>query len=700
MVTAKSTESVKQITYLAGALKAPRITEAASRMADQARDAGWSFEDYLAAVLEREVSARNASGAELRIKAAGFPARKTLEDFDWDAQPATRQQIAGLASGGFLLEAQNVVLLGPPGTGKTHLATALGIVAARRRDEGAEMLETSTERGPDWWRHALVYQVYPRSFSDADGDGIGDLRGVLDRVDHFVRLGVDAVWLSPFYPSALADGGYDVDDYRDVAPELGTLADFDALVHALHERGIGVIVDIVPNHSSDRHRDFLAALSAGPGSAERDRYLFRDGAGPDGELPPNDWQSFFGGPAWTRVQDGQWYLHLFTPQQPDWNWANADVRADFLRTLRFWGDRGVDGFRVDVAMCLAKDLTEPYPTWDEVRANLPEPGGLGQANRFGDGRHPFLDRDELEEIYASWRDVFDSYDPPLFAVGETWVESHRRARYANPAALGQAFNFDFLWNPWDPSSFRAVVEENLRLAADAGSTSTWVLSNHDIIRHPTRYADSAVPPSVRINAAIPLSPAARAQGIRRGTAATMLAFALPGSAYMYQGEELGLHEVVDIPETSAQDPQARVVDGFFATRDGSRVPLPWTSEPPFYGFSSSASHLPQPAWFAEASAAAQWEDPASTLALYARALELRRRLSSDDALEWLEMGESVVAFRRSNGWTSITNFGCEEVLLPPGRVLLSSVPVHRGLLPVDATAWMGAAVQGLTPRFL
>lgn len=550
------------------------------------------------------------------------------------------------------------------------------------------MQPESAQPDPDWWRQALVYQVYPRSFADGNSDGIGDFAGVLAHIEHFSSLSVDAVWFSPFYPSQLADGGYDVDDYRAVAPEIGSVDEFERIIGELHRRGIRVVIDIVPNHSSDRHEWFREAVDAGRGSPARDRYHFRDGRGSDGELPPNDWQSLFGGPAWTRVADGQWYLHLFTPQQPDWNWQNPDVRADFLTTLRFWGDRGVDGFRVDVAMCLAKDLSEPFPSWDEVRANLPAPAGLGGTSAFADGQHPFLDRDELADIYASWREVFDSYDPPLFAVGETWVENHRRARYASPDTLGQAFNFEFLWNPWDARRFSEVVDHSLQLAAEAGSTSTWVLSNHDIIRHPTRYAPSAVPEALRINAAVPLSREAREQGLRRATAATLLSLALPGSAYVYQGEELGLHEVVDIAVSARQDPQARTVDGFFATRDGSRVPLPWTSAPPFFGFSDAAIHLPQPAWFGDDSVSAQTADPESTLSLYRRALALRRELVADERLEWLDLGGSVVAFRRPNGWISVTNFGEEPLELPPGRVLLSTVPLSAGLLPGDATAWL------------
>ncbi|SMH42937.1 Alpha amylase, catalytic domain [Rathayibacter oskolensis] len=358
-----------------------------------------------------------------------------------------------------------------------------------------------------------------------------------------------------------------------------------------------------------------------------------------------------------------------------------------MRTLRFWGDRGVDGFRVDVAMCLAKDLSEPYAGWDEVRANLPAPLGLAGPSAFADGAHPFLDRDELSGIYASWREVFDSYDPPLFAVGETWVENHRRIRYSSPNSLGQAFNFEFLWNPWEAQSFVDVVRENLELAAAAGTSSTWVLSNHDIIRHPTRYAPSAVPPALRTTVAIPLGKAERAQGLRRARAATMLALALPGSAYVYQGEELGLHEVVDISGSDGQDPQARTVQGFVATRDGSRVPLPWSTERPFYGFSTSASHLPQPAWFGEVSVAAQTDAPDSTLSFYRAALHLRRRLLTEEAIEWLETSD-VVAFRRQNGWVSVTNFGTAPTALPAGAVVLTSEPLVDGLLPPDSGAWL------------
>jgi alpha-glucosidase len=325
-----------------------------------------------------------------------------------------------------------------------------------------------------WWRQAVVYQIYPRSFADSNGDGVGDLNGILAKVGYLAELGVDAVWLSPFYPSALADGGYDVDDYRDVDPQLGNLDDFDRMVSAFRDQSIKVIVDIVPNHTSNRHHWFREALDGSPGSLARDRYIFRDGTGPDATLPPSNWQAAFGGPAWTAVGDGQWYLHLFTPEQPDLNWDNPEVHADFLQTLRFWGDRGVAGFRVDVAFALAKDMSLPLPSSAEL-------------GRGGPGSHPFYDRDEVHQIYAEWRTVFDSYQPPLMAVAEAWVPPHRRARYASPQGLGQAFNFDLLSAPWRPAQFREIISENLALALESGSSSTWVLSNHDVVRHATRY---------------------------------------------------------------------------------------------------------------------------------------------------------------------------------------------------------------------
>ncbi len=540
---------------------------------------------------------------------------------------------------------------------------------------------TTTADGA-WWRDAAVYQIYPRSFADSNGDGLGDLPGITSRVPYLKELGVDAVWLSPFYPSALADGGYDVDDYRDVDPRLGTLDDFDRMIEALDAAGLRCIVDIVPNHSSDRHVWFREALASPRGSAARDRYIFRDGLGDDGELPPADWVSTFGGPAWTPVGDGQWYHHYFALEQPDLNWDNREVRDDFLETLRFWSDRGVAGFRIDVAHGLAKDLPDILPSQAELDA-LPI-----------DGSHPMWDRDEVHEIYAEWRELFNSYSPARTAVAEAWVEADRRGRYASAEGLGQAFNFDLLESDFDAAQFRSVIESNLALSEKSGSSSTWVFSNHDVVRHPTRYG---LPPvdgrQVRQGAEWLLSrgrePVVDVDlGLRRARAATMLELALPGSAYLYQGEELGLPEVADIPDVDRQDPTFFRHQGTEIGRDGCRVPLPWTSAGPSFGFGTAAPHLPQPAEFGRLSVEAESGDSDSTLTMYRRALEIRSRLR-EGGLEWMETGNpQVLAFRRPNGWVSVTNFGDELYELPDGELLLSSSPVVGGFLPGAATAWL------------
>ena len=403
-----------------------------------------------------------------------------------------------------------------------------------------------------WWKQAVVYQVYPRSFKDSKGEGLGQIAGVTEKIDYLAKLGVDAIWLSPFYPSQLADGGYDVDDYRDVDPKLGTMDDFDALAKAAHERGIKVVVDIVPNHSSNLHPWFQEALKAAPGSPERDRYIFREGRGEHGELPPTNWENHFGGPAWTRVEDGQWYLHMFTKEQPDWNWNNREVRDDFLTTLRFWLDHGADGFRVDVAHGLAKDLDrddlDDYVVW--CTSDQPD-----------DGTHPVIDRDEVHEIYHEWRKVFNEYNPPAFAVAEAWVQPNRQYLYASPDDLGQIFNFEFAKKDWIRDNMHQAIEEGIAGAERSGSSATWVMSNHDVVRHATRYGLPQVPTSeyhqlakdwvLRDGATYPLD---REAGERRARAAILMEMALPGSAYVYQGEELGLFEVADLPWDRVEDP--------------------------------------------------------------------------------------------------------------------------------------------------
>jgi alpha-glucosidase len=538
---------------------------------------------------------------------------------------------------------------------------------------------------PDWWRQAVVYQVYPRSFADESGDGLGDIKGVTSRIPYLQQLGVDAVWLSPFYPSALADGGYDVADYRNVDPRLGTLEDFDEMAAAAHSAGLKVIVDIVPNHTSDDHVWFQEALASPPGSPARARYIFHDGAGPNGDLPPSQWESNFGGVAWTRTTNedgspGQWYLHLFAPEQPDLNWDNPEVREDFHTTLRFWSDRGVDGFRVDVAHGLAKDLSEPFRESNR-EFSLPV-----------DGSDPLYDRDEVHQIFAGWREVLNEYTPPRTAVAEAWVPSARIPLYARPTELGQAFNFDLLRAPFSASAFQGIIDANLALAAQSGASSTWVLSNHDVIRHASRYA---LPAGTDEDAWI-MSDGHSPEpdydlGLRRAHAATLLLLALPGSAYVYQGEELGLFEVADLDASDLQDPKWWRSSHTVKGRDGCRVPLPWTPTGASYGFGAARAHLPQPEWFKDFAVSAESSDPCSTLNLYRAALKLRRSLQGAESLSWDEIGsDTVLVFRRPDGWINVTNFGSEPFALPHGEVLLSSAPVTDGRLEGPATAWLKA----------
>ena len=538
--------------------------------------------------------------------------------------------------------------------------------------------------GPaDWWRDAVVYQIYPRSFADGNGDGIGDIKGILSRVDYLASLGIDAVWMSPFFPSQLADGGYDVDDYQAIDERIGTLEEFDELVSKLHERNIRVFVDIVPNHSSNRHAWFIEALNSEPGSKARDRYIFRDGKGEGGAEPPSRLASHFGPEGWTQVPDGQWYMHLFAKEQPDFNWDNEEVNQYFLDTLRFWSDRGVDGFRIDVAHALKKNL-EPLPDRDSYALSVMK----------DDGTDPIFDRDEVHEVYADWRRVFNEYDPPRVAVAEAWVHPNRRPPYASKNGLGQAFNFDLLASKWDAQSFREIIEDNLHMSSQTGSSSTWVMSNHDVIRHATRLAIPGYGESAdgfgdehrwyienRLNPNLDFD-----LGLSRAKAATLLILALPGSTYIYQGEELGLHEVLDIPAEDMQDPQWFRGEGKLKSRDGCRVPLPWKSSGSSFGFGTAGAHLPQPKWFSQTNVEAQ-EHADSTLNLYRKAIQLRKSAFSSETLNWLEAPVKTTAFVR-DGITCITNFGDAEVELPGGEVLISSSPISGGKLPGNSTAWV------------
>lgn len=528
-----------------------------------------------------------------------------------------------------------------------------------------------------WWRDAVIYQVYPRSFADGNGDGMGDLEGIRSRLPYLRDLGVDAVWLSPFYASPQADAGYDVADYRAIDPMFGSLLDADALIREAHGLGLRIIVDLVPNHSSDQHEWFQRALAEGPGSPLRERYHFRPGKGANGELPPNDWESIFGGPAWTRVADGEWYLHLFAPEQPDFNWEHPAVRDEFRSILRFWLDMGVDGFRVDVAHGLIK------------AEGLPDIGGHDQLKLLGNDVMPFFDQDGVHEVYRSWRQVLAEYGDDRVLVAEAWTPTvERTANYVRPDEMHQAFNFQYLGTHWDAAELRKVIDASLEAMRPVGAPTTWVLSNHDVTRHATRFANPA-------GLGTQLREAGdRELGLRRARAATLLMLALPGSAYLYQGEELGLPDVTDLPDEVRQDPSFGRASGQDGFRDGCRVPIPWTAEGSSYGFGSGGSWLPQPAQWAELSVETQTGDPGSTLELYRSALAVRRvqpGMGAGESVEWLDAPEGVLSFAR-DGFVCTANTTGAPVRVPAhGRVLLANDTVHitggEAELPADTTVW-------------
>lgn len=557
--------------------------------------------------------------------------------------------------------------------------------AADDADPQRQVTAIAPETDPTWWRHAVIYQVYVRSFADGNGDGTGDLAGVRARLPYLKDLGVDAIWFNPWYPSPLADGGYDVADYRDIHPQFGSLDEAEALVREALELGIRTIIDIVPNHISDQHPWFQAALAAGPGSPERERFWFHPGRGAGGDGIPTDWVSSFQGSTWTRTTNadgtpGEWYLHLFTPEQPDLNWNHPDVRREHEDILRFWFDRGVAGVRIDSAALPVKD-----PALPAIPAE-PAPG-----------THPHVDRDELHDIYRGWRAVADEYDGTRILVGEVWLDDAERfARYLRPDEMHTAFNFDFMAQPWDAAPLRASIERTLAEHAPVGAPATWVLSNHDVTRPVTRYgrADSGFAFDRKRFG----TPTDLVRGTRRARAAALLVAALPGTMYVYQGDELGLPEV-ELPLEVIEDPMHFRSGGVDPGRDGCRVPLPWQGAEPPYGFGAgtgaAGSWLPQPSDWAGYTVAAEESAPDSMLRLYRSALAIRR--ASDDlrteTLEWLELGPDVLAFRRGEHLASVTNFGTEPVPLPialPAHrgVVLSSAPLEEGALPPDTTVWL------------
>lgn len=565
----------------------------------------------------------------------------------------------------------------------------------------------------EWWRTAAIYQIYPRSFADANGDGMGDLAGITSRMPALAELGIDAIWLSPFQTSPQRDAGYDVADYCDVDPLFGRLADFDEMLAEAHARGIRVIVDLVPNHSSDQHPWFVEALSADEGSAERARYLFRDGSGENGELPPNNWESVFGGRAWTRVTNpdgtpGQWYLHLFDSSQPDFDWSNEEVHEEFRRILRFWLDRGVDGFRVDVAHGLVKADGLPDYTPPAEGGSMGGAAGLEGLNEGALDElpsAPYWAQDGVHEIYRDWRALLEEYPGERILAAEAWVDPlPRTALWVRPDEMHQAFNFAYLETPWKADALRRVIDDSLATFASVGAPSTWVLSNHDVVRHASRLALTAENPQGHgigpKSKGLPIAEL----GLRRARAATALMLALPGSAYIYQGEELGLPEVIDLPDDARQDPTWFRTEGERYGRDGCRVPLPWEGNSPSYGFGAgTASWLPQPAEWAELARDKQSGVEGSTLEMYKLALRLRRELGlASGTLEWLgaeelTAGDDLVAFR-NGGVTVIGNTGSAPVLLPEalgGTVLLTSGPLGADTgaaitLPADTTVWLTA----------
>ena len=557
-------------------------------------------------------------------------------------------------------------------------------VTVRLNNDGARRAERP------WWRSAVIYQVYIRSFADADGDGIGDIAGIRSRLRYLADLGVDALWINPWYPSPMKDAGYDVSDLRDIEPTFGSLSDAQAMIADAHDLGLRILLDIVPNHLSDQHRWFQEALVAEPGSRERDRFIFRAGRGASGQIPPNDWKSGFGGPAWTRVaesdgQPGQWYLHLFTPEQPDLNWSSDEVRAEFDETMRFWFDLGVDGFRIDVAHGLVK------------AAGLPDVGSTAWPPRSAEPvDHPHWDREGVHEIYRAWRSLADAYEDPRVFVAEAWVHNPERlAQYVRSDELHTAFNFDFLLAPWEADGLKKSIIAALAAHEAVGAPPTWVLSNHDTVREISRYArPQDARPLRNLNDLLDL-PADFAVGLRRARAAALMMFALPGGAYIYQGEELGLTEVEDLPDSVLRDPGWEQSGHTDRGRDGCRVPIPWSGDQPPFGFSPDDARtppwLPQPDSWRDLTAQSQTGTDGSMLELYRSALQIRRAQPAlgDGTLTWLDAPAGALAFAREPGFTCVVNLSAEP-LTPPedSQMLLASAPLSsHGRIPPDVAAW-------------
>ena len=547
-------------------------------------------------------------------------------------------------------------------------------------------------KGSEWWRSAVIYQIYPRSFADGDGDGMGDLKGIRERLPELAKLGIDAVWCSPFFRSPQKDAGYDVSDYRDIDPRFGTLKDFDELVAEGQKLGIRIIVDLVPNHSSDQHPWFQQALKSPKGSPARERYMFRDGRGAKGELPPNNWPSVFGGAAWTRITEpdgtpGQWYLHIFDSSQPDFNWDNQEVRDEFKDILRFWLDRGAGGFRIDVAHGLVK--ADGLPDVEETSTTM---SGEEATNKPKDREkpHPFWGQEGVHEVIREWRKVVDEYDDRIMAA-EAWVlPLSRMAKWVRQDEYHQSFNFGYLEAQWKANQLKQVVTESLEEFGAVGAPSTWVLSNHDVIRHATRFAYDEVPKQGDgIGPDYPQPDVA--VGLRRARAATSFMLGLPGGAYIYQGEELGLPEHTTLEGKYREDPTYFRTKGERVGRDGCRVPIPWEAKAPAFGFSKTGeSWLPQPPQYREYARDLQEGVPGSTLELYKSLLHLRKQFDLGlGSLEWVEKycGENSLGYV-NNGILVIANFDGKPIDLPAGEVLVTSQVGLTDQLEHDQVAWI------------
>ncbi len=540
-----------------------------------------------------------------------------------------------------------------------------------------------------WWRTAVIYQVYPRSFSDSNNDGLGDIRGVINRLDYLKELGVDAIWMSPHYPSPQADAGYDVSDYFDVNPDYGTLADFDELIEQAHDRDIKIIIDVVPNHSSDRMKQFQDALKAGPNSPERDMYIFRYSEG----KRPNNWGSMFGGPAWTAVETltnneadrNWWYLHLFAPEQPDFDWNHSAVHELFKQYFRFWCDRGVDGFRVDVAHGLIK--ADGLPD-DDIG-----PDRWVEDEYADQSVGPFWDQPGVHDVYREWRKVLDEYGRDRMLVAEAWLSPEREALYVREDEMSQQFNFNYLKANWHPSKVRAAIKEPIEANAKVGAPVTWVMSNHDVVRATTRYGYQ---PQINTEHGIGFDDPQpdRELGLARAKGMAVFTMGLPGSMYIYQGEELGLPEVTDLPDESRQDPTWLRSGHQVRGRDGCRVPIPWEANAPHFGFGTGDTWLPQPDYFGEFAADIQDDYPDSTLNLYRRVLKLRRELDlGSGEVEWVDLGNEAVVAIRNRGVLLVLNMSADTVeVRDVSKVIASScdVAVADGVatVPANCGVWL------------